>query len=583
VSWVQRLHLTCRALLGRPTARLAYARVLAADGHHRGALQQFARAARRGLPAAQFRLGRCYLLGLGAPSCLDAALRWLTRAAEGDDVEAQALLASLALQGITINLEGGLLEAASCYAGRPSDYPEALKWGQLAAAGGSAEAQAMLGYILTSGPDDLRDVARGAHYYQAAAGSGFARGQLGWALALLRDDTAQVEALIGGQVEGQFGACQQGDSSGEADRSAEVRRLLESAAQADLPAAHFVLGVLDELADAGGSQLAAAAAHYHEAAERGHRAAQFRYGLALMHGRGIERNTLYGETWLRRAGLAGDRDAAAMVGDLYSRTGELPPNFCEAAMWFQRAAEAGHTGAARALGQLCVRGGGFGTDPVTAAHWLRVAANEGDTVAAYELGICLAHGVGTPRDDAEALKWFRHAIDAMPEAQYWCARMLDEGRGTAQDLPAARAGYLRAAADGLGDGAIAAGEMLVNGRGGPLDWPAGMALFRAAAARGNAAAQYALKVLEANAPTVPTLTDDVVPTPTDAAMPTLTDGAVLPRADGAMVELTDDVAPTLTDAVVPTLVDGAVPTLVDGAVPTLADGAGLSRGLRVAA
>ena len=165
-------------------------------------------------------------------------------------------------------------------------------------------------------------------------------------------------------------------------------------------------------------------------------------------------------------------------------------------MWFQRAAEAGHTGAARALGQLCVRGGGFGTDPVTAAHWLRVAANEGDTVAAYELGICLAHGVGTPRDDAEALKWFRRAIDAMPEARFWCARMLAEGRGTTQDLPAARAGYLLAAAEGIGDAAAAAGEMLVNGRGGPADWPAAMALFRNAAARGNRAAQHALKVLE---------------------------------------------------------------------------------------
>jgi TPR repeat protein len=310
-----------------------------------------------------------------------------------------------------------------------------------------------------------------------------------------------------------------------------VRRLLEAAAQADLPAAHFVLGVLDELAGGGAERLATAAAHYHEAAERGHRAAQFRYGVALMTGRGVERNTLYGESWLRRAGLAGDRDAAAMVGDLYARPGELPPNFCEAAMWFQRAAEAGHIGAARALGQLCVRGGGFGSDPVAAAHWLRVAATEGDTVAAYELGICLAHGIGTPRDDEEALGWFRRAIDAMPEARYWCARMLDEGRGTAQDLPGARAGYLRAAAEGLGDAAIAAGEMLVNGRGGPRDWPAGMALFRGAAAQGNRAAQYALEVLEPNAPAA--ATDGAVPAPTGGAVRAPTDGAVRAPTGGA--------------------------------------------------
>ncbi len=474
MSWVQRLHRGCRAVLGHPGARLAYGIILTEDGKHRRAFRQFARAARHGLPVAQFHLGRCYLLGRGVPSCLDAALRWLTRAAEGGDVEAQTLLASLALQGISFGAEAGLLEAASRYVGRPPDYLEALKWGKQAAAGGSAEAQAVLGYILTSGPDELRDVARAAQDYQHAAESGFAQGQLGWALALLRDDASQGGASQGG--------------------SAKVRRLLESAAKADLPAAHFALGMLAEQADA--DQLAAAAAHYREAAERGHRSAQFRYGVALMNGRGVERDTLTGETWLRRAGLAGDPQAAAMVGDLYARQGGLPPNFCEAAQWFQRAAEAGHTGAARALGQIYLRGGGFGTDPVSAAHWLRMAATAGDTEAAYELGICLAHGIGTPRDDAEAVRWFYRAIDAMPAARFWYARMLAEGLGIAQDLPAARAGYLRAATEGNGDAAVAAGEMLVNGRGGPTDRPAAMALFGNAAAQGHKGAQYALKVLE---------------------------------------------------------------------------------------
>jgi hypothetical protein len=478
-------------VLGRPAARLAYARVLVGDGEHRRAFHQFARAARHGLPAAQFHLGRCYLLGLGTPSSPDVALRWLTCAADGGDVEAQALLASLALQGISADTEGGLLVAASRYAGRPPDYQQVLKWGERAAEGGSAEAQALLGYILTSGPDELRDVPRAARYYRAAAESGFARGQLGLALALLHDGATPVGASP--DV-----ASADGTPVGEAfrDRCAEVRRLLKSAAEADLPAAHFVLGVLDEQSHSSADDLAAGTEHYRAAAQQGHRAAQFRYGVALMNGRGVERNTLTGETWLRRAGLAGERNAAALVGDLYASQGELPPNFCEAAMWFQRAAEAGHIGAARALGQLCVSGGGFGRDPVTAAHWLRVAATEGDTLAAYELGICLAHGIGTPRDDAEALKWFQRSIDVMPAARFWCARMLYEGRGTAQDLPAARAGFLRAAAEGNDDAAAVAGEMLVNGRGGPADRPAAMALFRDAAAQGNPAAQHALKVLE---------------------------------------------------------------------------------------
>ena len=63
---------------------------------------------------------------------------------------------------------------------------------RLAAAAGSAEARAILGYILTSGPDDQRDVPPAARYYRAAAESGFARGQLGLALALLGNETGQT-------------------------------------------------------------------------------------------------------------------------------------------------------------------------------------------------------------------------------------------------------------------------------------------------------------------------------------------------------------------------------------------------------
>jgi len=474
MSWMQRLRRGCRALPGQPAARLAYGVVLVEDGRHRGAFRQFARAAHRGLPAAQYRLGRCYLLGLGVPSSPDAALSWLMRAAEGGDHEAQALLASLAMQGIS-GADAGFLEAASRYVGRPPDYQAALKWGTPAADGGSAEAQAVLGYIMTSGPDELRDARRAAHYFRLAAEGGLAQGQLGWALALLRGDAAPNEAPKNGP--------------------AEVHRLLTAAAGAGLPAAHFTLGLLAEHAEVGAGRLAVATAHYRDAAERGHRTAQFRYGAALLNGRGVARDRQAGETWLRRAGLAGDAVAAATVGNLYANQDGLPPNFSEAATWFKRAAEAGHVGSARALGQIYLHGVGFGTDPATAVHWLRVAANADDTLAAHELAICLAHGIGTTRDDTEALQWFHRAVDAMPSARYWYARMLSEGRGIAQNLQAARTGFLRAAADGNGDAAVAAGEMLVNGRGGPPDRAAAMALFTDWAERGHKGAQYAVRVL----------------------------------------------------------------------------------------
>lgn len=462
-------------MLGDPAARFAYGLCLAAADRHRSAVPQFARAAHAGLPAAQFHLGRCYLLGLGVPSCVSVALRWLTRAADQDSIEAQALLASLALQGITdAPADGGkntgLFALAGRQAERPSDHKTALHWATRAAAGGSAEAQVVLGYILTTGPPELRDLARGIACYRQAAEAGSTQGKLGWAFSLLRDDAAGHQA--------------------------HARALLRDVADAGGAAAHYTLGLLDDSPGSTEDTQAEAAAHYRAGAALGHRGAQFRYGVALLAGRGVPRDPQDGKSWLRRAALGGERGAAVIVGDLYARVGLLPPNYCEAGIWFQRAADGGHPGAARALGQLYLRGDGFGADPPTAVRWLRIAAEAGDLEAAYDLGLCVMRGLGATRDDIEALHWLRTAAAQLPNAQYWYARMLAEGRGAPEDLPSARAWFLRAAEAGNGDAAIAAAEMLLNGRGGPADPSAAIAMFTRTAAAGHPGGRRALELLE---------------------------------------------------------------------------------------
>ena len=90
-----------------------------------------------------------------------------------------------------------------------------------------------------------------------------------------------------------------------------------------------------------------------------------------MEGRGVKQDLLAGKSWLRRAALAGDADAAARLGDLYVKPGDLPPNYGEAAIWFSRAAEGGHAGAARMLGQLYLTGSGVAQDDGVAKQWFR--------------------------------------------------------------------------------------------------------------------------------------------------------------------------------------------------------------------
>jgi TPR repeat protein len=496
-------------VLGRPGAKLAFATELSDQGAHQVAFRLFLKTAKAGLPAASYWVGRAYLLGHGVPCCVAAALHWLTRAAEAGEVVAQSLLAHLALQGMSETKSAGLFDTGSGRVKDAPDFDRALKWASLAAAGGSVEAKVTLGFILTTGPERLRDQEQGEDLYRQAAGTGNVQGQLGWALVLLRSNPPAVT---------------------------EARELLEAAAGADLPTAHYMLGVIAESGTIGAPDYAAAANHYRAAAELGHHSAELHYGMALLTGRGVTQDGFNGESWLRRAALAGESQAAAIVGDLYARTDPLPPNYFEAAIWFRRAAEAGHSGAARALGQLHLRGVGAARDPLAAAAWFRQSVAHGDAeamvdlaqmalkrqvstagceatvvwflqqtvagdlTAAFNLGVCLAEGVGIQRDDSLALALFRHAAKSMPIAQYWCGRMLAEGRGSTLDLPAARVWFLQAAEQHNADAEVAAAEMLINGRGGPSDRSMALALFKRAAAIGHPGALLALEVLRRSVP-----------------------------------------------------------------------------------
>src|SRR4029077_16287569 len=77
------------------------------------------------------------------------------------------------------------------------DFTTALKWARRAAEGGSAEGQAALGYILTSGPETIRNESEAERWYARSAQAGCPQGCLGFGLALLRraqDQRTQTQA-----------------------------------------------------------------------------------------------------------------------------------------------------------------------------------------------------------------------------------------------------------------------------------------------------------------------------------------------------------------------------------------------------
>jgi TPR repeat protein/tetratricopeptide (TPR) repeat protein len=461
-------------------ARVRRGAALMAAGKSRSALRHYARAGRSGFAEAEYRIARCYIEGAGAPRSRREGLCWLLRAAHHGHVEAQALLAAIYLDGPPSEPTSDRSNAARLFG--PDgvvgpDHVAAMRWARVAAERGSAKAQALLAFILTSGPTELRDLDQADLWYERSAAVGCPHGLLGHALALARK------------------------GGGEAQHR-KVVAYLRAAAEAELPAALYSLGVFSEQGLGVARDQSAASEFYRRAAEKGHRSAQRCWGLALMRGAGIDANPSEGETWLRRAALAGDSEAAALVGNLHAAGGMLAPNYAEAASWFRCAAEAGHQGAARALGLLYLNGAGVAQDKEEAARWFRAAAAGGDTsasaelgnlllkgigkpddtiytcrnfeqaaasgdlVAAFNYGVCLAKGVGTERNDQQAAVWLRRAAASVVEAQFWYGRFLVEGRGVNRDPVEGHAWIARAAGGGHVGAQLAVREGATNGTGG---------------------------------------------------------------------------------------------------------------------
>ncbi|OYV25433.1 MAG: hypothetical protein B7X08_05585, partial [Acidocella sp. 20-63-7] len=397
-----------------PQKALARALVLRGEGQYPRAFKLFIAAAQAGITEAEREAGFCYLNGIGVPHNADEAGRWFLRAANKDDAQARRHMALLSLSGLqAAKLGSGVTSLFNQRTeNAAADYPAALAWVLPAAQAGDMDAQVLTGFLYASAPPPLSDDTKARYWYGQAADGGSPYGHLG--LGVLELPLAK----------------------GDDETFAAVDHL-HRAAEADLPAAHYYLGVIYEKAIGRGADLPRAAQHYSHAAKGGIRDAQGRYGFMLLRGIGVKANKVEGETWLRRAGMAGDPYAAAIVGNIYAQSGgDLPPNYAEAANWFRLAAEAGHREAARTLGMLYNTGLGVPQNPDEAAIWFRRAAEAGDNVAQADLaGLMLSKRTSpTLTEPAPVHEWFEQTAESGdPIAAFNYAVCLAQGVGIERD------------------------------------------------------------------------------------------------------------------------------------------------------
>jgi TPR repeat protein len=228
-------------------------------------------------------------------------------------IEAQVMLSTLYIQGLAVDVSG---ESERFFADPPAsaepDFESAVKWARMAAQTGSAEGQTLLGYILTCGPDSMRNLNEAHHWYRRSAMARCPQGHLGYALSLMRQSTDQKVMKV-------------------------IAENLRPAAAAGLASAIYLLAVLTEHGQGVERDQTRAAQLFQDAAEKGQVEAQVQWGLKLLAGRDVVQDRAAGQWWLRRAAHAGNAQAAKLVGDIYVRnSGPLPPNYSEAAAWYRR-------------------------------------------------------------------------------------------------------------------------------------------------------------------------------------------------------------------------------------------------------
>jgi TPR repeat protein len=144
-----------------------------------------------------------------------------------------------------------------------------------------------------------------------------------------------------------------------------------------------------------------------QAAQAGHREAQFEYGLACLHGDGVRKNIKQGAEWLIRSAEAGWPRAEFKLATFYlNGVTPFPKDVTQGEIWLERAAEHGNLEAQFTLGTRLMNGTRETRNPMEAVKWWRSAAEHGYAKAQNDLGYAIEKGDAGKTDLVEACMWF---------------------------------------------------------------------------------------------------------------------------------------------------------------------------------
>ncbi len=290
----------------------------------------YRRAADKGSPLAQYRLGRCYAEGRGVPKDMQKAAALFEQAA-------QAELANDGKDGTETYLDdsgypmevpyhGALRELAHCYArGLGVEKSPARALELYLQAGRENEdglmrdstIPAILADMAAKGsmPEKLADPAQrllcGKALLYVYRHAGLVAEEQA---ALLQRAAAQGEPSACYLLSQRYGA---GDAVPQDRRKA--LEWLQRAADGGCTESAYQLGLRYESGEGAEKDMARAAACYKQAAEAGHEEACLRWGNCLIEGKGTAANASMGVLWYKRAFYKRNPESVLLLADCYEK------------------------------------------------------------------------------------------------------------------------------------------------------------------------------------------------------------------------------------------------------------------------
>jgi TPR repeat protein len=355
-----------------------------------------------------FWLGDTYEVGNCTPKDLQKSLKYYEIAARHNHLEAQYRL--------------GLVYKSFHNCGQTND------WLLKAAQSGHPAAQFEMGLLYEEGKCKPADYQKAAAWYKEAAKKKYAAAN--YHLGLLYDNGVSRRGNRIDLFEGTLRESRERQMRAEAFVTQDIRLAVEyyrQAADNGHKEAQFVMGTIyenGELAARISKDAAQAFQWYEKAAIQQEPHAQNALGNLYFNGHGVQKSDNQAFTWYLKAAAQGNADAQNNLGQLYFEGKGVSQSDSEAFKWFQKAAEKNLAEAQYNMGMVHLAGRGVPKNGTLAFEWFQKAALQEYVNAEYYLGVLYFQGTGVLQNDEWANDWLQKAANKRFDvAKFYLAKL----------------------------------------------------------------------------------------------------------------------------------------------------------------